>query len=197
MATEHPEGHWFADLLHEYEPEAAAGAPPRTLIREAALSAFRIGAMAAMPPGPLSLATVVPEMIAAARLQAGLVWRIADYYGKRDILRQNRGLMIYLFARGSGIDVRKAFTKEVGSDIAASVFRRGAGSRVAWRILQQVVRKQARKRSGVRWASFLLIPLFGAFVASATMDIGAEADRLFSRPGELGRFLDGITLKAA
>lgn len=70
----------------------------------AAKAATTAGALA-LPPGPLALLTILPELIAVWKIQSQMVADLAGAYGKTACLSQNQ--MIYcLFKHGAAMAVR-------------------------------------------------------------------------------------------
>ena len=69
-----------------------AAATPRTraraLVRKSALKSAAISGSLALPPGPLGLMTILPDLFAIWRIQAQLVADIAAVYGKTGFLTE-------------------------------------------------------------------------------------------------------------
>ena len=87
--------------LRNPDPDAKAQA----LGRIAAIKAASISSLFSIPPGPLGLATVLPDLLAVWRVQRSLVADIAAAYGKTAYLKQET--MIYcLFKHGSAALMR-------------------------------------------------------------------------------------------
>ena len=89
----------FAGAVHE--SRQAAVTRPRdvagTLTRAAARKAAATSGSLALPPGPLGLLTILPDLLAVWRIQSQLVADIAAAYGKTGQLTQEQ--MLYCLFR--------------------------------------------------------------------------------------------------
>src|SRR5579862_8920953 len=103
------------DLLHriiEYIPYSSEPASPdpksraRKLGNIAAMKAAAFSGALAMPPGPLGLLTLIPDLLGIWRIQAQLVADIAAVYGKSASLTKE-GLLYCLFRHGAAQALRE------------------------------------------------------------------------------------------
>ena len=104
-----PEGNKIAAILSEIvanipqSSEAVAVDPKsraRVIAKKAAIKAGALSGMLAVPPGPLGLATILPDLIGIWRLQQQMVADIASTYGKTGGL--NAGSMVYCMFKHGG-----------------------------------------------------------------------------------------------
>lgn len=160
------------------DPKARA----ESLAKIAALKAAGVSSLLAIPPGPLGLATVLPDLMAIWRLQSSLVADIAAIYGKTACLR--RETMIYcLFKHGGAALMR---------DIVVRIGERYLVRRAAVTTVHQILRKVGVRASQRMIGKSIsrLIPVAGAvgvgFYAYAdTKRVGDNAITLFSKDVEI------------
>lgn len=124
---------FLSDIPHSDEP-AAAGDPAdrcRSIASSAALKAAGISTGLALPPGPLGMATILPDLIAIWKLQARMVADMAAAYGKTAYLTREQ--MLYcLFKHAAAQGVR---------DLVVRVGERMLVRRVSLRAFQAAARK--------------------------------------------------------
>lgn len=150
----------------------------RAIAKSSSLKAAAISGAMALPPGPLGIVTLVPDLLAIWKLQQTMVADIAASFGKSTFLA--RETMVYcLFKHGSAALVR---------DIAARV-----GERVVIRTLSAPLFRSILERLGVRVTERVVakgvarwLPLIGAVGVSAyayadTAKVAATAIDVFSR----------------
>ena len=88
--------------------EHAAAAPrtrARALVRESALKSAAISGSLALPPGPVGLITILPDLFAIWRIQAKLVADIAAVYSKTGFLTTET-MLFCLFKHAAAQAVR-------------------------------------------------------------------------------------------
>ena len=150
--------------------------------RGAALRAAGISGALALPPGPLGLATIIPDLIAIWRVQQTMVADIAAVYGKTPFLREEA--MIYcLFKHGGAALMR---------DLVVRTGERYIVQRTAVSAIQTVLRKIGVRVSQrvVGKSISRLVPIVGAIGVGAyayydTIQVAATAIELFSTDLEL------------
>lgn len=161
------------------EPVSAAPKErAQAIARNTAMKAAGISGAAALPPGFIGLATIIPDLLAIWRLQQSMVADIAAVYGKTAFL--GKETMIYcLFKHGAAALLR---------DLVVRVGERFMVRRVALRTVQQILQKL-----GVRVTQRVLgrgisrfLPVVGALGVGAyayydTTQVAATAIELFSR----------------
>ena len=150
----------------------------RTLTTTAALKAATISGSLALPPGPLGLVTVLPDLYAVWRVQAKLVSDIAAVYGQTAFLSQE-SMAWCLFRHAAAQAVRDVVTR-----IGERVVVNGTSLRALETILTRlgVVTTQRLLQKGA--ACF--IPMVGALGVAAyayydTGQVGHTAIDLFGR----------------
>ena len=154
----------------------------RGLTRAAARKSAAVSGSLAIPPGPIGLLTVLPDLILIWRIQQQLVADIAAVFGRTEAL--NAQTMTYcMFRHSSSAIVR---------DLVARVGGRSLVRRTTVRMIKSVL-----KRIGLRIARLLLgksvarlIPLVGAAAVAGyayydTIKVAGTAIELFSRHVQL------------
>jgi len=182
---------WFADILMSFAPSSVdiEGKTPDEMTSSASWKAFWISTGAAIPPGPLGLATILPELMAITKLQMNLIYKIAAYYHKQG--KVNKTIVMLIFANQVGLALGKQVVKRIGRRVIIRALGSKAIRPIAQRIATKIGARLAQKAIG-RWIPFVLAPIFGAFSKSMTTDIGREADKIFSQDIEV---LDPIKCK--
>lgn len=176
--------HRFEKLLMHFAPTADdfTGNPPEAMITAASRKAFAISTAAALPPGPLGLFTILPELMAVTKIQINLIHGIAAYYGKKG--QVNTTLILLVFANEAGLAVGRRIVTHVGAKILVRVLGEQSARPLARSIAARIGARLTQKALG-RWIPLLLAPVFGLFSKRMTERIGAEAIKLFSQDIEL------------
>jgi len=159
-----------------------AAATPRTraraLVRKSALKSAAISGSLALPPGPLGLVTILPDLYAIWRIQAQLVADIAAVYSKTGFLTTET-MLFCLFKHAAAQAVR---------DLIVRAGERVLIERPTWRTLQRISAKIGAKttqrilgRGASRW-----VPIVGALGVAGyayydTRAVGQTAMDLFSK----------------
>jgi len=162
--------------------EAATDEPlPRaqTLARQAAAKAAAISGSLALPPGPLGLVTVLPDLITIWKVQQQLVADIAAVYGKQAVLRQE--LMVYcLFKHGAA---------HLARELVVRVGQRYLVKQATRQVLQKVLKKigvsvtqRVLGKSISRYVPVLGALAIGAYAYYDTAQVAKTAIETFSRP---------------
>jgi hypothetical protein len=165
-----------AKLSHQ--PAVAA----RTIAATSAAKAAAAAGTLALPPGPLGWLTILPEMLAVWRIQAGMVADIAAYYGKSGTLTQEQ--MLYcLFKHTASQAVR---------DLVVRMGERVIVKQASLKVLQAVAQKIGLKVSqrGLSHGASRWLPVVGALGVAAyayhdTAQVAKAAIELFERDIEL------------
>lgn len=153
----------------------------QAIARSKALKAAALSGAMALPPGPLGLVTLLPDLLAIWELQRSMVEDIAAVYGRSAFLR--RETVIYcLFKHGSAAVMRDVVVR--------------AGERFIIRRIQSQVAQHLLQKIGVRATSRLMgrglsrwVPVAGAlgvgfYAYRDTQQVATTAIDLFSRPME-------------
>lgn len=147
------------------------------IINTAALKSAGISAALAIPPGPLGLLTVLPDLVAIWRIQAQMVSDIAAIYGKSGFLTRE-ALLFCLFKHGA---------HQLFRDVVVRVGERYVLRKTSLRFVQRMC-----ERLGLRVSQRVLgatvsrwIPIAGAvavgwYTRYDTKQVGQSALELFS-----------------
>lgn len=154
----------------------------RHIANAAAAKAALVSGGLALPPGPLGMATILPDIVAIWKLQAQMVADIAGAFGKTAFLTREQ--MLYcLFKHAAAQLVR---------DLVTRVGERFLVRRVSLRAMQQIVQKVAGKitqraigKTLSRWLPVVGVLGVGAYAYYDTAQVGATAIDLFQRELEL------------
>ena len=150
----------------------------RTIIMQAATKAAAVSAGLALPPGPLGILTIVPDLLAIWKIQAQMVADIAGVFGKTAFLSIEQ-IIYCLFKHGTAQAVR---------DLVVRIGQRTLIRRASLRVIQQTLRRVSVKitqklagRAISRW-----IPIGGALLVGAygfydTMQVGKTAIDFFQK----------------
>jgi len=173
-----------------------AAATPRDRARALALKASAHAAVVsgtlALPPGPLGVLTILPDLLAIWKIQRQLVSDIAAAYGQT--ARLGREQMIYcLFRHAAGQAVR-----DLVSRVGERLLVRPATLNAIRRILRRVgvaVTRRAAGRAVARWVPLVGAVGIGAYAFYDTVRVGKTAMAFFEheivlvgdaeRPGRL------------
>lgn len=175
------EKNWFLDILARLSPdteEIEVEGEPEDMIQNAAKAAFRISVAAGAVPGAFGMAAIVPELAAVSRLQIRLIYRIATYYRKPEIV--SKQFILLMFANVLGLAAGESFVKRAGATVVAKVMTSESAKRLAQKIGVELAAKAAEKNL-LRWIPIVTAPVFGLFSRSMTLKIGREADLFFRR----------------
>jgi hypothetical protein len=152
------------------------------MIDEAARRAFQISTALGLIPGPLGMATILPEVAALARLQISLIHRIAGHYGKGS--KVNKELVLLIMANAMGLAAGEVLFRKVGTTLVLKSASTRIARTVARRVGTRMVDMAVGKAIG-RWIPVITAPLFGCFSRSLTRKIGREAQNLFLQEIEI------------
>jgi len=143
----------------------------------ASQSAAVAGALS-LPPGPLGMLTVIPDLIAVWHIQRQLVADIAACYGKSAELRGEA--MVYCLFRHAAAQVVRDLAVRVGQRLLL----RSVPVRVMERSLQRVglvVSQRAMGRALSRWVPIAGAVGVGAYAFYDTVQVGKTARALFEQ----------------
>ena len=159
-------------------PKARAG----EIVRVAGLKAGALSATLALPPGPVGLLTVIPDLIKVWQIQQQMVADVAACFGKSAQL--NRQMMVYcLFRHGAAMLLR---------DVVARVGERVIVKQASLRVIQQTLRRigiqvsqKTVGKSLSRWLPVVGPILIGGYSLLDTRNVGKTAIDTFSRQIEI------------
>lgn len=150
----------------------------QAIAQGAALRAAATSGTLALPPGPLGMATILPDLLAIWHIQKQMVADIAAAYGKSPSL--TREMMVFcLFKHGAAMLVR---------DIVVRVGERLLVRRVALKTLQQALQKVGVRitqrvigQAISRYIPFVGALAIGSYAYYDTSQVAATAIDAFSR----------------
>jgi hypothetical protein len=175
------EGNWFVDLLMSLAPDPnkiEVTGTPGEMSCTAAKKAAAISAGANLPPGPFSLLTVIPELVAVSKVQIDLIYRIAKYYKKQRFV--NKTIVLLIMANAFGLTLGRAFVRTAGKRVIIKVL----GSRVLMQFAKRVgiqISTRVIAKLPVRIIPGLAAVVFACLSYSMTKKIGEKADELLSQ----------------
>ena len=155
----------------------------RALVRTAAAKAALTSGSLALPPGPLGLLTLVPDLIAVWKIQAQLVADIAATYGKDAYLTREQ--MLYCLFRHLASQIVRDLVVRVGE----RVLIRSASIQLLQTIAQKIGMSVAKKvigKSISRWIPIAGAVGVGAYAYFDTGQVAATAIKLFEREIDIG-----------
>ncbi|EOQ96487.1 hypothetical protein LEP1GSC195_3504 [Leptospira wolbachii serovar Codice str. CDC] len=172
----------FAGLEDYRSPYAPTIQPPDHLIQELVQNAsFKSGLVSAtcsLPPGPLGILSILPELLFMYRIQGHLILDIAALYGKE--VQVTKELLLYCLFKHGGAHVFRKIIEESSLKIlirptTVKVFQTML-EKLGLLISKSIIRKQF-----ARW-----IPIGGAIVTGTfayydTKRVGKTAMDLFSK----------------
>jgi hypothetical protein len=160
-------------------PEERRDAPAvraQELTRAAASQAGATAGALALPPGPLGMLTILPDLIAVWHIQRQLVADIAACYGKTAELQ--REAMIYCLFKHAAAQVVRDLAVRLGTRLLL----RRATVQTMERSLQRVgvaVSKRVLGRGIARWVPVAGAVGVGAYAFYDTLQVGKTARELF------------------
>lgn len=160
-----------------FEPKVRA----QTIAKSAAFRAAALSGTMSLPPGPLGLATVIPDLIAVWRLQQQLVADIAAVFGKTAHLTPET-MTVCLFSHGHA-ELMNNLVQRSSSRVLIRRVAKSTLHLLLGKIAVRVSRRLAVKGLS-RWLPVVGALGVGAYAYHETQKIAAKAIALFSN--ELG-----------
>lgn len=153
----------------------------RVIANQAALKAAAVSGTLALPPGPLGVLTLVPDLVVVWRLQAQMVADIGGAFGKTATLSQEQ--MIYCLFRHAAAQVMR----DLGVRVGERFMFRPATLRLLQAIAQRLgltVTQRLIAKSVARW-----LPVVGSLGVAAyayydTGQVAATAMSLFEESND-------------
>lgn len=165
--------------------EAKASEPAdraRSIARMAAIKAAGTSATLALPPGPLGLVTILPDVVAIWKIQAKMVADIAAAFGKRELLTQEQ--MLYCLFRHAAADAVQRLVVRAGGRVrvrkATLGMLQSAARRIAVRLMQRLL-----GRAVSRWIPVVGALGVGGYAYYDTGQVAATAIELFKSKIEI------------
>ena len=151
----------------------------RAIQTTASLKAAAVSGTLSLPPGPLGLAVIIPDLISVWRIQAKMVADIAGAYGQSAHLSQEH--MIYCLFRHAAAQVVR--------DLAARVGKRVVIRRATVKVLNVIAKRLGIKVSKKVLAGYAArwLPVVGSIGVAGyayydTAQVAATATELFEPP---------------
>ena len=148
----------------------------KDIIRAAALQAAAVSGTLAIPPGPLGIVTIVPDLLLIWRIQARMVADIAGAHGKSAYL--SRELVLYCMFKHSASQLLKDLVVRTGERVLVK--------RAVLKSLQQLLEKLGVKitqrllgRAIARWLPLIGAVGVGAYAFYDTIMVGKNAEKVF------------------
>jgi|WetSurSiteA1Bulk_404760.scaffolds.fasta_scaffold97260_1 hypothetical protein len=167
----------------------------RTIVIKAASKAAAVSGTLALPPGPLGLLTILPDLLAIWKIQAQMVADITGVFGKTAFLSKEQ--MVYcLFKHGAAQAVR---------DIVVRIGERTLIRRTSLRVIQKTLRRisvnitqKLAGRAISRWIPIVGAVAVGWYAFYDTRKVGKTAIDLFQKNLEIqNEDLDKLSLSTS
>ena len=162
----------LSEEAHSRSPRARA----RKLALEASVKAAGVSGSLAIPPGPVGMLTILPDLAVVWRIQRQLVADIASCYGKTADLGKEQ--MLYcLFKHAAGQIVRDMIVR-----VGGRVLVKRASMRVMQRVLHRIgvaVTERVVGRTISRWLPIAGAVGIGAYAFYDTAQVGKTSISLF------------------
>jgi hypothetical protein len=154
----------------------------KAIIAAACKKAGATSGALALPPGPLGYVTLLPDLYAIWRIQAGMVADLAALHGKSAAL--TRETMMYCLFRHAASQVVRDLAARAGERVIV----RTLSARMVERVVGRLGAKIAQRLAAT--AAARLLPLVGAAAVGAyayydTAQVGKTAMALFEKPIEI------------
>ena len=150
----------------------------KEIMHEASIKAGMISAGLALPPGPLGILTVIPDLLQIWRLQQQMVADIAACYGKSASLTQE--MMVYcLFRHGAAM-----FARDLLVRVGERMIMKESSVRLIQQVLQRVSIEVSQKMIGKsvsRWVPLVGPAMIGWYSWHDTKKVAQTAMDTFMR----------------
>ncbi len=148
----------------------------RLIVHEAAAKAGLVSAGLALPPGPLGMLTIIPDVVKIWKIQRQMIADIAGAFGREGVL--TRELMLYcLFKHVAGHVLRDLFIR-AGDRIIVQRLTRGALQKVMQKVGLEVSERVAG-RVASRWLLIAGAVGIGGYAFWDTARVGSTAVTFF------------------
>ncbi|EMJ88211.1 hypothetical protein [Leptospira meyeri] len=172
----------FAGLEDYRSPYAPTIQPPDDLIRElvqnASFKSGLISATCSLPPGPLGILSILPELLFMYRIQGHLILDIAALYGKE--VQVTKELLLYCLFKHGGAHVFRKIIEES----SLKILIRPTTVRVFQTLLEKLgllISKSIIRKQFARWIPIGGAVVTGTFAYYDTKRVGQTAMDLFSK----------------
>ncbi|MCW7488201.1 hypothetical protein [Leptospira meyeri] len=172
----------FAGLEDYRSPYAPTIQPPDDLIRElvqnASFKSGLISATCSLPPGPLGILSILPELLFMYRIQGHLILDIAALYGKE--VQVTKELLLYCLFKHGGAHVFRKIIEES----SLKILIRPTTVKVFQTLLEKLgllISKSIIRKQFARWIPIGGAVVTGTFAYYDTKRVGKTAMDLFSK----------------
>lgn len=172
----------FAGLEDYRSPYAPTIQPPDNLIQElvqnASFKSGLISATCSLPPGPLGILSILPELLFVYRIQGHLILDIAALYGKE--VQVTKELLLYCLFKHGGAHVFRKIIEES----SLKILIRPTTVRVFQTMLEKLglmISKSILRKQFARWIPIGGAVVTGTFAYYDTKRVGKTAMDLFSK----------------
>ncbi|MFO0875563.1 MAG: EcsC family protein [Phycisphaerales bacterium] len=150
----------------------------RAIANAAAIKSAVVSGSLALPPGPLGLLTILPDLVAIWRIQSQMVADIAGAFGVQATLEREQ--MIYCLFRHAAAQAVRDLMARVGSRIVVRQATSDMVQRICERIGVQLTRRMVSK-AAARWLPVIGALGVGAYAFYDTGQVAKTAIELFER----------------
>ncbi len=172
----------FSGFENYRSPYAPTVQPPGdmadSLIQNACFKTGLVSATCSLPPGPLGLLTIIPELMMIYRIQGQLVMDIAALHGKE--AQVTKELLLYcIFKHGSAQVFRKVIEESSLRILVRPTtvkFFQSLLEKVGLMVTRSILRKQF-----ARWIPVLGAIVTGGFAFMDTKKVGILSKEVFSK----------------
>jgi len=166
--------HVPAPRTHEVDdPDRAADEIARAAARQAAI----LSGSLALPPGPLGMVTVLPDLYLIWKTQRQMVADIFGLYGRAAEL--SRSHMLYCLFRHAASQVMRDFVVRTGQRIVIEQLSGGAIKHVAGKVGVSLSKRVAGSAAS-RWVPLAGAAAVGAYAYWDTLQVAKTARRLLA-----------------
>lgn len=172
----------FAGLEDYRSPYAPTIQPPDNLIQELVQNAsFKSGLVSAtcsLPPGPLGILSILPELLFLYRIQGHLILDIAALYGKE--VQVTKELLLYCLFKHGGAHIFRKIIEES----SLKILIRPTTVKVFQTMLEKLglmISKSLIRKQFARWIPIGGAVVTGTFAYYDTKRVGKTAMELFSK----------------
>jgi hypothetical protein len=159
------------------QPDVAADAIAKAAARRAAL----LSGSLALPPGPIGMLTVMPDLYLIWRVQRQMVADIFGLYGRTAEL--TRVHMLYCLFRHAASQVVRDVVVRTGQRVIVQRLSSGAVRDIVTRLGLNVTRRVAGTAAS-RWVPVAGATVVGAYAYWDTMQVARTARRMLAETGE-------------
>ena len=150
----------------------------RAIVGKAAIKAAGVAGTLALPPGPMGLVTVIPDLIAIWKIQNQMVVDIAAAFGKEATLTQEQ--MLYCLFKHSAGQVVRDIVVRAGQRVVV----KGISTKVVQKALKEIGIRLAHRTTGkaiARWMPIVGAVGIGAYAYYDTAQVGKSCTELFTQ----------------